>query len=137
MDQVPAEKEYPTRPGGGFQTETVYRHPGVNLNSGVILTEQLNDAVDKFYNIDGLEMPEQRVEDGFKPKARMDGEYLGKPMTVELMRQPMYEEWLLKVSSKNGLPKSDLDDLADMMFAEIAKPKSERNSDRHQLRCQY
>ncbi|MBD3312813.1 hypothetical protein GF345_00030, partial [Candidatus Woesearchaeota archaeon] len=102
MEQAPAEhgnKGYPTKLRGGFQTEIAYRHPGVNLNSGVILIEQLNDAVDKIHNIDGMELPGQSVADGFKPKARMDGEYLGKPVTVELMRQPTYDEWLLKVSS--------------------------------------
>lgn len=135
--QQAMQTEYPTSPGGGFQTNTVYIHLGVNLNSGNDLVEQLNDAVDKFYNLDGLKLPEQSITVNRKPKAWMKGEYNGKPVDIELIRQPHHEEWLLKTSSKLGLSHSELDDLAYTLFDAIAKPKAERDSDKHQLRCRY
>lgn len=136
---TPGSKDYPMRSGGGFQTDFVYRYLDVNLNCGSkSLVDQLDFAYEQITSLCGIQVVDEGIiKDANKPKFWIYASYQGKPVTIDLLRPPQYEEWQLKVSSKLGLEKSELEELADKIFKRIAKPKAEREFDKHQLRIQY
>lgn len=125
-----------TSPGGGFLTERVYRHLGVNLNCGFkSLAAQRDFAYEQVKALPGMSIVDEiKDDDANKPGFWICVLYRGRKVFVSFMGQPQYEEWLLEVSSKLGLSGSGLEKLANHISERVAKPKEEQKIDGLALR---